>query len=313
MTTFVTRANERQITLYPYGLAAASIELNPRMNGATAEDIATAPYIVEEIEVTGEVTPERYDRPFGGGSYTDLGTRSGMLCSMTIRCFNSLDLQTLQQNLMALLYNDFTGTMVSALDGAVLRFGYSGTDDLCSMRAIRLVADPAVKMEGNTYVVQVVIGSDLPFLVNDDITISQSAPLTTGGSGFSIPLTIPFTLVASSGGDANPADVSTMRESFSVLRVYGPITNPVVTMSNTVLSSKQLRFSGSIAQGDYWTIDLWSKRVFANDSAKISALTVASSEWFGIPRTIGTTTISVSGSGFNAQTKLTIENVGAIA
>lgn len=315
VSTFTTRANEKQIYLDAYGTyLGAGLTLNPRMNLDDAATIDTNPYIVEDVEVSGEITPERFDRPFGGGSYTDRGTRAGLTCSLTIRSFNTLDTQILAQHLMQLAYAEYTGTMLDATTGPFLQFGYSASEDACKMLAIRLVADPQIKQEGNTYLTQVVIGSDFPFLVDNQMPLGTSAALTAGGSGFSIPLTIPFQLVQSSGGDVSPTDYSTMPETFSILRAYGPITNPRVTMYDGLGSSKQLAFNGSIANGDYWTIDLWSKRVFANDNeaATITTLDVANSEWFGIPTLVGTPTIALSGSGYSATTKLTIKNIGAI-
>jgi hypothetical protein len=330
MTLFnFARSNETLIVLNAGEPAAGGLQINPRFDVDSASDIAnsTGEYVVENIEISGEVTPERFDRPFGDGTFADDGTRSGVTASITVRVF-AIPGFSVTEMVNQLLYQvarylrpSYTGTLLDALNSNYyVKFGHA-SGKVAFLLNPRLLSDPAVSMDRTTYLVQFVIGSDFPYLTTPPAGVFESDPLTAGGSGFSIPLTIPFTLTGSSGGTlevVNPSS-SAFVDSHSVVRMYGPITNPKITSYQyefgtlTIDPSKtrQLVFAGSIASGDYWTVDLWSKRVFRNDNESdiITALDVAQSEWFTIPYI---TLLQLSGSGYTAQTKLTTVTPGAM-
>lgn len=308
------RANEREIAIYKYGLPY--VFLNPAMNTASATVIAAAPYITESVEISGTITPERSDKPFGGGSFTDRGTRSGIQASFVVRCFNTSDLYYLQQSIQDLFAIDYTGTLLGAINsGFWIQFGTGTTviDGATQLLMPRLISDIQVSVENNTYLVAFVIGSDLPFLVSKDhpIALLQSDPLTSIGGGFVVPLTIPFTLTQSSGGQLSALNgYGSYAYKYPIIRIYGPIQNPVLRyIPDSGAYTKQLSFVGSITSGDYWTIDMWSKRVFRNDNENdvITALDVSSSEWFDILQ-YESAGFQLSGSGYTSQTKMTTQN-----
>jgi hypothetical protein len=322
------RSNETSIILNSGEPNAGGLLINPGFNAASASGVADWPYVVENIEISGEITPERFDRPFGDGSFADDGTRAGITASITIRVFGITGF-TVTEMLGQLMWHiaryvrpKYTGTMLDAItNNYFIQFGYLPGGKIGYLRNPRLLSDPAVSMDRTTYLVQFVVGSDFPYVMTPISGINQSLPLTAGGSGFTIPLTIPFTLLGSSGGTleiVNPTNTGYL-DTHSIIRMYGPITNPTMTsyqyeygtFNIDPTKTRQLVFTGSIASGDYWTIDLWSKRVFRNDNESdvITSLDVSQSEWFTVPYV---TLLQMSGSGYTSQTKFTTETPGGM-
>lgn len=142
--------------------------------------------------------------------------------------------------------------------------------------------------------------SEKPFAEDATSTDTDSVALTSGGGGFTIPLTLPVTFTGSSGGTLTVTNNGDFY-AYPKMRVYGPITNPVVINST---SGERLAFTGSIAAGDYWEIDLFQKTVKLNGITSIRALDVSESTWFRLG--FGNTDMQLAGSGYSGVTKLRV-------
>ena len=80
------------------------------------------------------------------------------------------------------------------------------------------------------------------------------------------------------------------------IRVYGGITNPVVRLA----TGAGFTFSGVVAGGDYWEIDVQNRTVRLNGATSVLAnLTAATTDWFELPTGSGNVTLTgsaISGS-----------------
>lgn len=157
----------------------------------------------------------------------------------------------------------------------------------------------AWKADGSSMVCSLQVSSERPFAEDTTAVVSDSAALTVGGGGFAVPLTIPFTLTASTGGDLALNHVGDFVEAYPLLRVYGPIVNPHV-INHTV--EKRLVFDASIADGEYWDIDPFALTVTSSTGARVRALVPLESTWWALRR--GVNNLQLAGSGYSASTKL---------
>lgn len=85
------------------------------------------------------------------------------------------------------------------------------------------------------------------------------------------------------------------------IRVYGGITTPVVKLA----TGAGFNFTGTIASGDYWEIDVQNRTVKLNGTTSVLAnLTAATSDWFEIPTTAGNVTTTASAISGSPRTDL---------
>jgi len=88
------------------------------------------------------------------------------------------------------------------------------------------------------------------------------------------------------------------------IRIYGGITDPWVR-KGTVASSTGagLVFSGTVASGDYWEIDVQARTVKTNGTTNaLQYLTAASSDWFELPT--GSSTVCMTGSAVTGSPRV---------
>lgn len=248
---------------------------------------------IEECSFTAAVAAERSKRPRAHGAYLDNGTKDGGVWDAQIRIIGgdaALDTNrvALLKALNSMLGEDGTGTMVWTDQGTTTPKRLSGLQLL----------DETGKVDGNSYLWHVQLAAEMPCAEDNVSVTTDSSALSAGGGGFVVPLTIPVTLTASSAGQMTVTNSGTFK-AYPVLRVYGPITNPVVSNQT---ASKRLTFTGSVAAGDYWEISLFSKTVTLNGVTNVTTLDVPNSDWFTLG--LGSTTLQLSGSAFSASTLL---------
>lgn len=166
-----------------------------------------------------------------------------------------------------------------------------------------LLEDPAWKIQGSSWIVGVQLACEKPYAEDATALEVESAELTSGGGGFTIPLTIPFTLVESAGGDLTVTHAGDFEKAYPVCRLYGPLTNPKLINRTT---GERLVWGGSIADGDYWEVDLTptAKSVRLNGASSIRALDARESTWFGCGQ--GDTDLQLAGSGYTSATLLRV-------
>jgi len=242
---------------------------------------------------------EMADRAQQHGSYIDPSHKTGMTGSIEIMLLGSTaaSRQSLQDNLVKVLDqlhgSEGTGRLVwEPQDGSAERaiFGLQLAE-----------AYQFAYHAGMMKSCHILLSSEKPYAELSTTTNVDTSTVTSEGSGWEIPLTIPFTLVTGGGG------LSTVQNSgsvvgYPVMQVYGPINN--FTIAN-LTDGYSLTFSGSIADGDYWTIDLFERTVLdAAGNNVIGTFDAANSQWFGFRP--GNVDMQISGAGTGTNTKLRV-------
>ena len=254
---------------------------------------------IESIETQGEFRGDVTPRAQTHGSWIDNAKRGGLTTILTIRAYGTgydleLKRSTLQRCLMSLYGEDGTGTLTWTHQGAAEQLQLSG---------LYLADEPAWSIDGTTLLCMAALTTERPYAESANENIVDSGALASGGSGWTIPLTIPLTLVASSGGIATVTNSGDWNHATPTLQVYGPITNPNVV---NVDKQERLVFSGSIGSGDYWEIDLDRRTVKLNGTgaSQLGNIDSDQSIWFTV--STGETDLQLTGSGFDSATKLRV-------
>ena len=185
------------------------------------------------------------------------------------------------------------------LGDGTLEWTNRGAVDPIVLSGLSLPSDLASSIQNAGWMWNLQLASSKPFAEDATATVVDSAPLSAGGGGFTIPLSIPFTITASAGGDLEVNHVGDFPEAYPVLQAFGPLTNPILINQ---LTGERLVFDGSIAAGDYWEIDLWERTVTLNGSTPIRALRASQSTWWSVQ--LGVNPLQLAGSGYTSATKL---------
>lgn len=258
--------------------------------GVVVFDHTTRCYF-EQVNFKAATRAEVTAAPQRHGSYRDPGYKEGGLLTGEVRLYGDGALLHQNRTMLERALNaclDGGGVMTWLPQGSSTR---QRLDDL-------YLDDYDFKGDGSSLIASIQLGCDKAFSEDADATVVDSAALTETGGGFTIPLTIPFTLTASSGGDLSVTNTGSFY-AYPVLRAYGPIVDPHVINQTT---GERLVFEGSISSGDYWEIDMHAQTVKLNGVQSITALDVAASTWWKCG--FGTSALQLAGSGFTAQTFL---------
>ena len=249
-----------------------------------------------DTEVTG--------RPQANGSFMDAGWKRGLTIAINAYLMygTASARQTGQDNVIKAL-NDMTGQTADST-GTYATLSWTSQDGLTAKTIYRLqLLEPySIQYEAGTLKsFQCLLGTEYPYAQGASANNDTTALTATGG-GFTVPLTIPtLTFTASGGGQVTVTNSGTTT-AYPKMRVYGPITSPIVYNSTL---GKYISFTGTIASGDYWEIDLFEKTVKLNGSTSMaSSLDIANTQWFGLG--VGNTTLQLSGSSYDSNTKLRV-------
>lgn len=252
---------------------------------------------LREISFSSAVRESRSSRPSIHGVRINPAFKDGGVCAVTLRvdplkAANDAAIEAARTELVAA-----SNAMLDS-DG-VLAWTNRGSVTPIKLSGLRTQTDVAFQVVGHQWQVLLLLESPKPFAEDATATVVDSAALTAGGGGFVVPLTIPFALTASSGGDLSVTHAGDFRYAYPVLRVYGPVTNPSVINQTT---GKRLVFDGSIAEGDYWEIDLHARRVRLNGVTTVRALRASQSTWWACVR--GVNALQLAGSSYSTSTLL---------
>lgn len=248
----------------------------------------------KDVDWSAQINAEISERPQMHGGYYDAAFKSGGVWTGTawlqaMRVAGA----TIEANRTSVV------KAINSIMDADGTLGFTNTGSSTPLAlTVRAMQDVKFNIGALGWIANVMLYSEKPFAEDATATTVDTSALTAGGGGFVIPLTLPTTFTASSGGTSTVTNNGDFY-AYPKLRVYGPITNPNVINSTL---GQRLVFSGSIADGDYWEIDLFEKTVRLNGLTSIRALTVASSSWFKLG--FGNTDLQLSGSGYNSNTKL---------
>jgi hypothetical protein len=276
---------------YTFASDAGSFTINPTgWNGAG--------YYARKVTVQPSIRASVSDRPQQDGSYADESFLGGLV----------LDLDCLILGTSATSRQSLNTTAIKVLRGAkngsgLLTWTAQDGSEAQRLYGLTLTGYPQVEYVGGTakaFLAQ--LQAERPYAESATATEVDSVALTSAGAGFVIPLTMPFTMTSSGGGTLTYANNGSAPIR-PVLRVYGPATNPVVT---NVTSGERLSFTGSIASGEFWEIDLFQRTVTLNGVATatspLRSITPSASTWFECD--LGNTTLQLTCSAFDSNTKL---------
>lgn len=259
----------------------------------TLEFDPTGNLFIEACEFSAAVAAARTKRPQSHGALQYPGTKDGGIWNAQARLLGAGGSIETQRSALVAALNDIVD------EQGTLEWTNPGAANALQLTGLQLLEDVAFARDGGTLLAQFQLGSEKPCAEDAEATVVDSAALSTGGGGFSIPLTIPFEIVASSGGDLVVTHDGDFKYAYPVLRSYGPAINPVL-INHTV--GERLVFEGSIAAGDYWEIDLFAKSVKLNGVSSIRALDSSQSTWWKCVR--GANALQFSCSGYTTTTFL---------
>lgn len=253
-------------------------------------------WYVEEINAScsgGAVSASRGQQ---GGSYVDAGFSEGL--RVVVKLLNGADGATAREqhkeaHVAALL------ECVSGEAAELTWTSQAGVDQ--RLAGLRLIDGFAglERAAGTLKTSSFQLLSPYPYAESAEATIVDSSSLSTEGSGWSLPLILPVALVGSSGGTLTYANGGTVAHR-PTLQIHGPIDRPRIANTTT---GRALVFTGSIAVGDYWEIDLFERSVVLNGgTTSVGGLDLSQSEWWDCPR--GDSTLQLTGLNAGATTKL---------
>ena len=251
---------------------------------------------VRDVEWSAAMNTEVFDRPQMHGGYYDAAFKGGGVWQATAWLLAPrVAAATIEANRSAVV--KAINSIMDA-DGTLGWTNLGGTIPLAL--TVRALQDVKFLKGAAGWLANVQLYSERPFAEDATATTYDTVAMTAGGGGFAVPLTLPVTFTASSGGTVTVTNSGDFY-AYPKMRVYGPIINPSVINQTT---GERLQFAGSIAAGDYWEIDLFNKTVRLNGSTSIRASTVSQSTWFRLG--FGNTIMQLAGAGFSGTTKLRI-------
>ena len=145
-----------------------------------------------------------------------------------------------------------------------------------------------------------------PLCYGPQVTSSTSLQATTPGTGLLYPLAYPLDYGVPAGvtpGSIQVANAGT-EAYWPHVQVYGPVTNPVVTLNET---GDTIRYNGTVADGQMLDIDCANRRVLlgsatAMESAASRRFAVsASGNWLAVPVGGGTLSVAADSAGTSAS------------
>ena len=181
----------------------------------------------------------------------------------------------------------------------------SGTDGLeISGYAVEGLEYPGSDREGLNQIVPIVLHCADPFW--QDITSSSVTYSAGGGSDtFAVPTVVPFKVGASTMSISQVVDYQGDADAYPVIKVYGPITNFVITHVSIKGGAKLDLTGTTIGAGDWYEFDLRYGVKTLKDSTganKIDKLTADSNLATWRLLAGQNNTVSVSGSGITTTT-----------
>lgn len=257
-------------------------------------------YFVADIDFAAAVRAEDIDRPQDHGSYLDNAKLAGLSGILEVDVIGSSAsnreslLNALLQAYLSILGEEGTGTLSwTPQDGSAAR----------QISGLQLMDYPTQIRRGGTLKgYHVALKAQKPYAETATADQVSSTAMTAAGGGWKIPLVIPVTFTSSGGGVCSLTNSGTVPVR-PVLRIYGPVTSPNVV---NVTTGQRLVFTGSIATGDMWEVDLFRRTVTLNGIATsiITTLDVSQSTWFSLGR--GSTVLQLTGSAYTSATLLLV-------
>ncbi len=216
---------------------------------------------IESIGFTVDVKGTINDLP--GGARLDSLIRGHGILTMRLRLTGDSDTQedrldTIMSCVQA-MYED--GETVTGPTG-YLRFD---DNDAVTKRllGLRPLAHPDPQIDGSSLVVDLMFASERPYAVSTDDASIVSSYLTDGGSGFTVPLTLPISLLPSSGGGITFTNSGTAPVG-PLLSIWNACTNPVIFNADT---NELLALNLSQARQDATYIDMATRRIWFVEQA----------------------------------------------
>lgn len=271
--------------------AAGSVTLNPTNYSGDGF------YIVERPDVMLEPQTASMARPSAHGSIMAPTYLAGVQLGFTIAGVYEASAsarQTAEDTLFKVV-----GSMLDA-DGS-LSFSPHDGGSTRVIRNLRAASTPTISDNAGPYLIySVELFSERHVAESDTETDTDSSALTSTGGGLTFPMTFPILFTGSGAGTLTCPNGGNS-ESYPVLTITGPITNPSITKAGT---GERIKLATTIASGETIEVDLYRRTVKAGGTSSVqSTLDVANTSWFSIPA--GGVQLQLSGTSFDSNTKLT--------
>ena len=147
-------------------------------------------------------------------------------------------------------------------------------------RYVEVQLDEKADVQGELYKKFIIpLIAEKPYIFGDLQEADSSFLSPSGGGGLTFPLTFPLTFASSgapNGGVVvhNGGEV----ETYPIVRVHGPITNPIVRNDTTGL---KITLSGvTVSAGQYADYDMWEETITRSDGADLQGYIVTSTSEF---------------------------------
>lgn len=153
-----------------------------------------------------------------------------------------------------------------------LRFVIGGTEYLMRGRPRMVEPDLTLINSGKSITQAAFVALD-PFIYSGAETVAGPLNLPTVIGGLTIPLTVPFTIDAvPAGGTAVLVNAGTA-ETGLMLRIDGPVTDPVVSLTLASGTVQTLRFDATIVAGEWIDVDTAARTVTLNGTTSLRGQT----------------------------------------
>lgn len=150
-------------------------------------------------------------------------------------------------------------------------------------RSVRRQGEPLIAKYGNAADVSLPLVAPDPRLYSSTAyTASCGLPSVTGG--LTLPMTLPMTISAVVSSGSIPLGNAGKIDTLPLLRITGPVVQPVITLQRSDGIIQQLTYQGSLLDGDYLDLDCGNHTAILNGSAGRRGLLTVVGGWPAIPR-----------------------------
>ncbi len=130
------------------------------------------------------------------------------------------------------------------------------------------------------------------FLMGATQIVSSAITRATGG-GFILPVILPITSSAGTGGSTIVTNSGTA-PAYPTLTLTGPLTNPYIANST---AGKYMQLNYTIPSGQTVVIDMYNKTITLNGSSSLLSTKATGSDWWSIVPGANTITLTTGASG----------------
>lgn len=192
-----------------------------------------------------------------------------------------------------------SGPMLQTLDVAPALIKWTRSDSVALQRLVRLADafDPPIQEGAALLEYQAQFYAEDPRAYSQTLT-TRTGPGLSSGNGDVFADVFADTFDAGAGGAVAVSNAGN-RPTSCVLRLYGYLINPVITL---VGAGKAITVSGVIAPGDYLELDTQTRTATLNGTSPAqSYIAPAGTTWFDLPA--GSSTVQLTAGTFDTSAR----------